>query len=72
MLFVLFGRFKSDNYIFDEKSTAILIKQITRSDVIKKIFIEPHLKTRLYLKSNKIRFHGCHAVRHDDQIHIQM
>ena len=29
-------------------------------------------KTRLLLTSDKIRFHGCQAVRHDDHIHVQL
>ncbi|MFT5619364.1 MAG: hypothetical protein ACI85I_002607, partial [Arenicella sp.] len=38
-----------------------------------KVFIEPHLKTRLGLENySKIRFHGCQAVRHDDHIHVQL
>ena len=32
----------------------------------------PHLKARLGLNSNKVRFHGCHAVRHDDHFHVQL
>jgi hypothetical protein len=26
----------------------------------------------LGLTNNKIRFHGCHAVRHDDHLHVQL
>ena len=37
-----------------------------------KIFIEPHLKQRLGIKNQKVRFHGCGAVRHDDHIHLQI
>jgi len=37
-----------------------------------KVFVEPHLKTRMKLVDSKIRFHGCGAVRHDDHIHIQL
>lgn len=37
-----------------------------------KILIEPHLKERLNLNYNKVRFHGCHAVRHDDHLHVQL
>jgi hypothetical protein len=36
------------------------------------MIVQPHLKSRLKLKSTKIRFHGCKAVRHDDHIHIQL
>ena len=61
------------NYVFDAKVTKQLILKFTRQSKIKKIFIEPHLKQRLGLqKENKIRFHGCGAVRHDDHIHVQL
>ncbi len=61
------------NYVFDAKATKQLLLKFTRPSKIKKIFIEPHLKQRLGLqKENKIRFHGCGAVRHDDHIHIQL
>lgn len=57
----------------DEKVTVRLIKMLSTEPSVSKIFIEPHLKTRWGLSSiDKIRFHGCHAVRHDDHIHIQI
>jgi hypothetical protein len=63
---------KVDELIFDEKRTRHLIKILCQNNQIEKIFIEPHLKSRLLLsKYSKIRFHGCHAVRHDDHIHLQ-
>lgn len=44
-----------------------------KNPAVRKIFLEPHLKTRLKLsKYSKIRFHGCHSVRHDDHIHLQL
>jgi len=36
-----------------------------------KIFIEPHLSTRLGISGDTIRFQGCRAARHDDHIHIE-
>ncbi len=58
--------------VLDEKRTASLLELLAKEAAINKIFLEPHLKTRLLLqKVNKIRFHGCHAVRHDDHIHVQ-
>ncbi len=58
---------------FDEKGNKDLLQVIAKHKNIGKIFIEPHLKERLRLsKFNKIRFHGCGAVRHDDHIHIQL
>lgn len=60
------------NYIFDSIRTKTLVNIFAAEESIGKIFIEPHLKTRLRLTNEKIRFHGCHAVRHDDHIHIQL
>ncbi|WP_420572860.1 hypothetical protein [Kordia sp.] len=65
-------QYKKGNYIFDKTRTKTLIQKLTASSKIKKIFIEPHLKSRMKLTNSKIRFHGCHAVRHDDHIHIQL
>jgi len=57
----------------DEVHTKQLIRKIIRHKNVKKIFLEPHLKTRLGLQNeSKVRFHGCHAVRHDDHIHIEI
>ncbi len=56
----------------DEKRTADLLKILANQPEIGKIFLEPHLKDRLGLSSGKIRYHGCHAVRHDDHIHVQL
>lgn len=58
---------------FDEQANKVLIDRLSRELEIGKIFIEPHLKKRLGLTSNdKVRYHGCHAVRHDDHIHIEL
>ena len=59
-------------FIFDSNRTKALVNLFVANTNIEKIFIEPHLKTRLKLTSGKIRFHGCAAVRHDDHIHIQL
>lgn len=59
-------------FSFDEQRTARLVELFGEQIAIGKIFIEPHLKVRLKLKSKKIAFHGCHAVRHDDHIHVQL
>ncbi len=60
------------NFTFDGTRTKELVNFFASNSTIGKIFIEPHLKTRLKLTSDKIRFHGCQAVRHDDHIHIQL
>lgn len=57
---------------FSEAATKNLFIAIIRQKKVKKIFLEPHLKNRLGLIHEKIRYHGCHAVRHDDHIHIQL
>ena len=59
-------------FTFDNEKTKELVNLIAIQPAIEKIFIEPHLKTRLQLTSEKIRFHGCQAVRHDDHIHFQV
>ena len=61
-----------DKLTFDNKRTRELVNSFASQDGLGKIFIEPHLKTRLGLNSSKIRFHGCQAVRHDDHIHVQL
>ena len=38
---------------------------------VTKVFIEPHLKASLGVASQKIRFQGCRAARHDDHIHLE-
>lgn len=61
------------HFTFDEQANSALLKNIARQPAVKKIFIEPHLKTRLGLQNiDKIQFHGCRAVRHDDHIHLQI
>lgn len=60
------------NFTFDSTKTKELVNLFAMQKSIGKIFIEPHLKTRLNLTTDKIRFHGCHAVRHDDHIHVQL
>ena len=63
---------KKQDFTFDSDKTKELVNLFATQPTIGKIFIEPHLKTRLYLTSDKIRFHGCQAVRHDDHIHVQL
>lgn len=65
-----FGTTKS--LIFNKKITYFLIRNLLKNSYTQKIFIEPHLKIRLNITSNRVRFHGCKAVRHDDHIHLQI
>ncbi|WP_299247742.1 hypothetical protein [uncultured Aquimarina sp.] len=57
---------------FSEKATKDLLLAIVNQQKVGKVFIEPHLKSRLGIQNSKIRFHGCQAVRHDDHIHLQL
>jgi len=51
----------------------MLIATLSKHPDTGKIFIEPHLKSRLgFANDSKVRFHGCAAVRHDDHIHIEL
>jgi hypothetical protein len=59
-------------FTFNNERTKQLVIRFTSQKELGKIFIEPHLKTRLGLTSSKIRFHGCQAVRHDDHIHVEL
>lgn len=59
-------------YKFDIEANSELMEKLASNNKTGKIFIEPHLKTRMNLTDAKIRFHGCQAVRHDDHIHVQL
>lgn len=48
------------------------ITQLAADPRVGKIFVEPHLVTRLAVQGPKVRFQGCRAARHDDHIHIQL
>lgn len=55
----------------DDKATADLMRLFVRDPRVRRIFIEPHLKTRLgFAASAKVRFAGCQAARHDDHLHV--
>ncbi len=69
--YLSFGEINKE-LIFSEKGTRELIQSLLKNIEVKKIFIEPHLKRRLNLKDPRIRFQGCHSVRHDDHIHLQL
>ena len=65
-------QWNKQNYVFDANRTKTMVELFAKHPSINKLFIEPHLKTRLNLHSSKIRYHGCGAVRHDDHLHIQL
>lgn len=59
------------NWRLDEARTAALVRLLAADPRVRRIFIEPHLKTRLGLSGlGKVRFAGCQAARHDDHIHV--
>jgi hypothetical protein len=61
------------NFVFDSIRTKELVKLFVTNNKTGKVFIEPHLKIRLGLGGyDKIRYHGCQAVRHDDHLHVQL
>jgi hypothetical protein len=72
LLRTLVSQINKDKFIFDNKRTRVLINSFVGDRKIEKVFVEPHIKSRLKLTSPKIRFHGCQAVRHDDHIHVQL
>jgi hypothetical protein len=63
---------RKNDFLFYTEKTKSLVELFANDKRIGKIFIEPHLKERLQLTNDKIRFHGCQAVRHDDHIHVQL
>lgn len=65
-------QWNKDDMVFDSKRTKSMVQFMLQEKNTEKIFIEPHLKTRMNLQNNKIRFHGCRAVRHDDHVHLQI
>ncbi|VAW10310.1 FIG00985813: hypothetical protein [hydrothermal vent metagenome] len=69
--YITFGKINKE-LAFSDKGTKLLIQSILKNNSLGKLFIEPHLKRRLKLTNNRIRYHGCKAVRHDDHIHVQL
>ncbi len=59
------------NWRLDEARTATMVRLLAADPRVRRVFIEPHLKTRLGLgRLSKVRFAGCRAARHDDHIHV--
>ncbi|MBL6449463.1 hypothetical protein JMN32_24335 [Fulvivirga sp. 29W222] len=65
-------QWNKSKFILDISRTKYMINIVTSKSSIEKVFIEPHLKQRLGISSPKVGYHGCHAVRHDDHIHLQI
>lgn len=65
--------YNKKKYLFDEQTSAEMIRLFANEKNVRKILLEPHLKQRLgFGKNNKIRFQGCRAARHDDHVHVQL
>ncbi|MEL6536927.1 MAG: hypothetical protein AAFQ98_16015 [Bacteroidota bacterium] len=56
-----------------EDPTRTQIHMFATHPKVTRIFLEPHLKQRWRLMGqNKVRFHGCKAMRHDDHFHLSI
>jgi hypothetical protein len=64
-----------DDVTLDEARTAAALRWLVAEGDgggrLDRILLEPHLKARLGVASDRIRFQGCGAARHDDHIHIE-
>lgn len=69
--YMTFGKV-NDDLVYSNKGTRQLMEALLKNSQLGKVFIEPHLRERLKLVDQRIRFQGCGAVRHDDHIHIQL
>lgn len=59
----------------DEERTRAAINWLSTSGQqlgVEKMYLEPHLASRLGAGSGLIRFQGCKAARHDDHVHLQV
>lgn len=56
----------------DEARTASLVRAAAEREAVGKLLLEPHLQRRLRVASEKLKFQGCHAARHDDHLHLQL
>jgi hypothetical protein len=56
----------------DEERTETLVRAASRRERIGKLLLEPHVQRTLGVSSDKVRFQGCRAARHDDHVHIQL
>jgi len=67
-----FGFLASESLVLDTARTRNMLQLSADHRAIKKIFLEPHLLQRMNLNDGKFRYHGCHSVRHDDHVHLQL
>lgn len=56
-----------------EAPTAYWLRCLIAQPAIRRAYLEPHLQQRLGLQGHeKMRHHGCWAIRHDDHVHVQL
>ncbi|NNE86882.1 MAG: hypothetical protein HKN27_02300 [Silicimonas sp.] len=60
------------DYTLEPERTRLALQLLASDGRVGRIFIEPHLKTRLQVAHPKVRFQGCRAARHDDHIHVEL
>lgn len=60
------------DWSLEESRTRAALQSLASDPRVGKVFLEPHLKSRLQTNADKIRFQGCRAARHDDHIHVQL
>ena len=61
----------SRGWRLDPDRTSDLVRRLTADVRVRRVFIEPHLKSRLgFSRDAKVRFAGCQAARHDDHMHV--
>ncbi|HAS47398.1 MAG TPA: hypothetical protein DCS93_43375 [Microscillaceae bacterium] len=54
----------------DLARTRTMVQLFAQHPQTQVLYIEPYLKQRWRVFYPKIRFHGCHSIRHDDHIHL--
>lgn len=59
-------------YRLEPARMQIMLEWLAADPRIERVFIEPHLRAVLGVQSDKFRFQGCRAARHDDHVHIQL
>ena len=62
----------SNKLTYESQKTKDFLSLILSRNLTEKVFIEPHLAERMRINHSKLRYHGCHSVRHDDHIHLQI
>ncbi len=67
-----FAGFLPKDVSFDQENTKLIIEELLKNRQTRRLIIEPHLKKRMKINNDRVRFAGCWAVRHDDHIHYEL